>query len=134
MNILGCGHYASVMPVNDDNYDHRGGGNYGIVLSCPRIVASDHLVYFDKNRDRGTCVIRDFTCGLRLENSRSPLTVQDIEGDADHDEFPIWCNAEQQPSDWKAYLEMRTTAVLRTRRAPSHPHPPNASSGNWLPL
>jgi hypothetical protein len=28
------------MPVNDENYSHRGGGNYGIVLICPNVVGT----------------------------------------------------------------------------------------------
>lgn len=37
----------------DSNYSSRGGGNRGIVILCPRIVA-DRLVYFDYNTDRRT--------------------------------------------------------------------------------
>ena len=51
------------MPVSPNNYDHRGGGNYGIVVRCPNIVAHDRLVYFDHNRDRGSWVIRDLITG-----------------------------------------------------------------------
>jgi hypothetical protein len=79
------------MAVNPSNYNHRGGGNYGIVLRCPNIVANDRLVYFDHNRDRGSWVIRD---------SHSALTVAQIEADATYDEFPVWCNAEVSPAEW----------------------------------
>lgn len=31
------------MPIHEENYSHRGGGNYGIVLLCPNLIA-DRLV------------------------------------------------------------------------------------------
>lgn len=122
------------MPVNPANYDHRGGGNYGVVLRLVAIVASDRLVYFDHNRNRGSWVIRDFITDLRLDNEHSHLAVQEIEADASDDEFPIWCNAEQEPNTWKSYLEFRTSAVLRTRRPPTRPTSPNSASGSWQPI
>src|SRR4051812_44667319 len=101
------------MPVNQNNQNHRGGGNYGIVLRCPNVVAEDRLIYFDFNRKRRTWVIRDFINNQRLDNLHSPLTVAQIEADATYDEFPTWCNAERNPADWRTYLSLRTTAVLR---------------------
>jgi hypothetical protein len=113
------------------NYDHRGAGNYGIVLRCPTLVADDHLVYFDYNRDRGTWVIRDFIAGRRLDNGHSPLTVAQIVADATYDEFPAWCNAEKNPADWKTYLTLRTTAVLRLSGPLRQIGTPNPGSGTW---
>lgn len=122
------------MAVDPRNYNHRGGGNYGVVLLLPQVVADDHLVYFDHNRNRGSWVIRDFIAGKRLESNHSGLTVAQIEADAIHDEFPIWCNAEVNPTDWRTYLNLRTTAVLRL----SAPLPAlisaNPASGSWEPL
>src|SRR5579864_1452704 len=112
------------MPLNPGNYDHRGGGNYGIVVLCPNIVAADRLVYFDHNKDRGSWVIRDFVAGHRLDDQHSGLTVAQIEQDATYDEFPAWLNAEQNPVDWRTYLMLRTTAVLRVR-GPIRPGTPN---------
>jgi hypothetical protein len=119
------------MPVNSSNYNHRGGGNYGIVLLCPNIVGPNRLVYFDYNRDRRTWVVRDFIAGQRLDNLHSTLTVAQIEADATYDEFPVWCNVEENPDDWRTYLNLRTTAVLRLS-SPLHSQGlPNASSGDW---
>ncbi len=101
------------MPVDPENYNHRGGGNYGVVLLLPNIVAPDRLVYFDYNRDRDTWVIRDFIGGQPLDDGHSPLGHAQIEADATHDEFPVWCNVEMNPTDWRMYLLLRTTAVLR---------------------
>jgi hypothetical protein len=94
------------MAVNQNNYDHRGGGNYGIVLRCPNIVADDRLVYFDQNRERGIWVLRDFVGEHKLDHNNSPLSVAQIEADAIYDEFPIWCAVEDQPADWKTYLTL----------------------------
>ena len=102
------------MPVNRINYNHRGGGNYGIVIRCPNIVA-DRLVYFDYNADRSSWVIRDFIIGQRLENNDSPLTVAQIETDTNYDEFPPWFNAENTDG-WASYLRLRTSAVFRLGR------------------
>lgn len=118
------------MSIEPENYSHRGGGNYGIVLLCPTIVAGDRLVYFDHNRERGSWVIRDFVTGFRLDNLHSPLTVEQIETDATHNEFPAWCNVETNPSDWEAYLTLRTTAVLRMTGA-LRPIAANPNSGDW---
>ena len=57
------------MPIDAQNYNHRGAGNYGIVVRCPRIVG-DRLVYFDHNAKRGTWVIRDFA---PASNCRTPI-------------------------------------------------------------
>lgn len=122
------------MSVNSSNYDHRGGGNYGIVVRCPNIVAHDRLVYFDHNNDRGSWVIRDFITGHRLDNDHSALTVADIEADATYDEFPPWCNVEVSPADWRTYLALRTTAVSRLRAPLGSVSAVNPQSGNWQPL
>lgn len=122
------------MPVNAINYDHRGGGNYGIVLRCPNIVANDRLIYFDHNRDRGSWVIRDFVAGHRLDNNHSNLTVAQIEADATYDEFPAWCNVELNPTEWQQYLILRSTAVFRLRGVLPAPSTPSSRSGNWHPL
>jgi hypothetical protein len=120
------------MPISVENYSHRGGGNYGIVLVCPGLVA-DRLVYFDHNRQRGSWVVRDFITGRRLDNENSPLTVSEIEDDATHDEHPPWCNAETDPRDWTTYLRLRTTAAFKRGGARSL-EAPNPQSGHWQPL
>jgi hypothetical protein len=125
---------VSTMPVNTNNYDHRGGGNYGVVVRLPQIVADDRLVYFDHNKKRGSWVIRDFIVGRRLDNDHSSLTVPQIEADATYDEFPIWCNVEVSPADWKTYLDIRTTAVFRLSTPLLSTSAPNSGSGNWQPL
>jgi hypothetical protein len=121
------------MAVNSANYNHRGGGNYGIVLQSDTIVGNEHLVYFDYNRDRGTWVIRDLIAGRRLDDRHSPLTVAQIEASSTYDEFPPWLNVEINPVDWRTYLTLRTTAVLR-RALNSTFAPPSAQSGIWHPL
>jgi hypothetical protein len=118
------------MPVNQNNYNHRGGGNFGIVLRCPNVVANDHFVYFDYNRDRGSWVIRDFIAGERLDNNHSALSVTDIEADATYDEFPAWCNVEIDPATWQQYLTLRSTAVLRLSGPLRQTNAPNRASGN----
>jgi hypothetical protein len=85
------------MVLNKTNYNHRGGGNFGIVLICPNIVAPDRLVYFDHNKERSTWVIRDFITGQRLDNGHSTVTVADIEQDATYDEFPIGATWNRTP-------------------------------------
>lgn len=122
------------MPVNPANYNHRGGGNYGVVLLLPNIVAPDRLVYFDYNRDRRTWVLRDFIGGRRLDNSHSPLDVVQIEADATHNEFPAWCNVEMNSTDWRMYLSLRTTAVLRLSGPVGAVRTANSTSGTWLPI
>ena len=47
------------------------------------------------------------------DGSYRSMAVAQIEADATYDEFPIWCNAELNPADWKTYLTLRTTAVFR---------------------
>jgi len=121
------------MPLNSANYNHRGGGNYGIVLQTPSITGNDHLVYFDYNRDRRTWVIRDLIAGRRLDNGHSTLTVAKIEASATYDEFPPWLNVETNPVDWRTYLTHRTSAVLR-RMFNLALTPPNPQSGSWQPL
>jgi hypothetical protein len=120
------------VPVNAANYDHRGAGNYGIVVRCPNLVG-DRLVYFDHNATRGSWVIRDFITGQRLENSDSHLTVAQIEADANYDEFPPWYNA-VNTADWSIYLTLRTTAVFRLGGAAVSTAAPNPASGTWRPL
>ena len=122
------------MPVNANNYNHRGGGNYGIVLCCPTIVADDHLVYFDYNRRRGSWVIRDFIASRRLAQRALHPTVPDIEADAIFDEFPAWCNAEENPGDWRTYLILRTTAVLQRGGRLSEISTPTSAFEAWQPL
>lgn len=122
------------MAVDSNNYDHRGGGNYGIVLRLPHIVADDRLVYFDYNKNRESWVIRDFIAGQRLDDNHSALTVAQIDADATYDEFPIWCNPEVDPTDWKTYLTLRTTAVFRLSGPLRSQTGPNPQSGNWQPL
>src|ERR1035437_9887422 len=118
------------MAVQQNNYDHRGKGNYGIVVCCPTIVAPERLVYFDYNRQSGSWVIRDFITGHRLDNYHSTLTRQQVEDDAVHDEFPPWCSVEDKPDDWTTYLRLRTTAYLG-RGADVPTQPPNPQSGTW---
>lgn len=101
------------MPVNQNNYNERGGGNLGIIVRCPNIVA-DRLVYFDKNPDRESWVIRDFITGQQLANGNSRLNIEQIEEDANHDEFPPWIGVDRT-DDWSVYLILRTTAVFRIR-------------------
>ena len=120
------------MPVTRSNYDHRGGGNYGIVVRCPNVVA-DRLVYFDYNDRRGTWVIRDFIMGQRLEAGDSHLTIDRIESDANYDEFPPWHNS-VHIADWAVYLALRTTAVFGLGAAGISTAPPNTLSGTWRPL
>ena len=132
--VLEVCHNSTNMPVNPSSYDHRGGGNYGVVLRCPSVVADDHLVYFDVNKERSTWVIRDFITGQRLDNKHSHFTVQEIERDATFDEFPIWCSAEQKQTEWRTYLTLRTTAVQQLRTPLDAPRTPNRASGNWQPL
>ncbi|MGB7849151.1 MAG: hypothetical protein WBL63_26295 [Candidatus Acidiferrum sp.] len=121
------------MALNPANYNHRGGGNYGIVLQCPDVVGSEHLVYFDHNRDRGTWVIRDLIAGRRLDDNGSSLTEAQIEAAATYDEFPPWLNVELNPADWRTYLTLRATAVMK-RTSESTLAPPNPNSGSWQPL
>lgn len=122
------------MAVNPHSYDHRGGGNYGIVVRLPQIVADDRLVYFDYNRTRGSWVIRDFVTGQRLDNDHSTLTVPQIEADTTYDEFPIWCNVETNPTDWTTYLTLRSTAVFRLGAPLRSWKAANPQSGTWHPL
>ena len=118
------------MAIDSKNYDHRGGGNYGIVLRLPQIVSDDRLVYFDYNKKRTSWVIRDFIAGQKLDDDHSALTVAQIEADATYDEFPSWCNAERHPVDWRLYLTNRTTAVFRTRNPPDRiAGPPDVGPG-----
>lgn len=121
------------MSLNRANYNHRGGGNYGIVLQCPNVVGNEYLVYFDYNRDRGTWVIRDLIAGRRLDDSHSQLTVAQIEASATYDEFAPSLNVETSPIDWRTYLTHRTTAVLRRTSTPAI-MPGNPQSGTWQPL
>ena len=114
------------MPVSQTNYDHRGAGNYGVVVRCPNIVG-DRLVYFDYNSQRHSWVIRDFVTGLQLSNNVSTLTIPQIEADANYDEFPPWFNVINN-ADWSVYLSLRTSAVFQLRSLPTA-SPPNPASG-----
>ena len=116
------------MAVNQNNYASRG-GNLAIVLRCPQIVADDRLVHFDYNKKTGHWVIRDFLARRRLDNYNSILTVAQMEEDATYDEYPVWCNVEE-PATWRAYLSLRTTAVLRLNGELGSTVAPNPSSGN----
>lgn len=132
--VISAERYNSVqpMPVDPENYSHRGGGNYGIVVVCPTLIA-DRLVYFDHNRERGSWVVRDFITGRRLDNEHSPLTVAQIEDDAAYNEYPPWCNVENEPGGWTTYLRLRTTAAFRNGVGRSL-DAPNPQSGQWQPL
>jgi hypothetical protein len=98
------------------------------------ILTHVHLVYFDHNKDRGSWVIRDFIAGQRLDDGHSALTVAQIETDATYDEFPVWCNVEVNPAEWRTYLKLRTTAVLRLSGPLGSTNAPNSGSGHWQPL
>ena len=121
------------MPVNHSNYDHRGRGNYGIVIRCPNLVG-DRLVYFDYNNDSEHWVIRDFIAGQKLDNAHSLLSVADIEADAVGDEFPPWLDVKRDAVEWQFYLRTRTNAVLRLRLSGPSTVLPNRPSDTWLPL
>jgi hypothetical protein len=122
------------MPIDPDSYNHRGRGNWGIVLCCPNIVAPERLVYFDYNRQTCAWVIRDFITGMRLDDKDSTLSRTDIEADATHDEFPPWCSVEDRPADWTLYLRLRTTAHFETGGPRVSESAPNPSSGRWVAL
>ncbi len=121
------------MAIDKDDYGSRG-GNLAIVLCCPNIVADGRLVYFDYSKKSQHWVIRDFIAGVRLDNDHSRLTVADIEGDARYSEYPVWCSVEEEPENWKAYLELRSTAVFRLNAPLCSIHPPNPRSGQWQPI
>jgi hypothetical protein len=116
-----------------DNFGPRG-GHLAIVLRCPRIVADDHLVYFDFNKLSKHWVIRDFIAKQRLDNDHSHLTAQQILDDANYSEAPPWLNVERYPAEWRSYLEHRTTAVRRMTGSLGGTKPPNSASGTWQPL
>jgi hypothetical protein len=120
------------MPVKHDNYDHKGGNNYGIVVRCPTLVG-DRLVYFDHNRAGHGWVIRDFIVGERLDNDHSDLSVADIEADAVHDEPSPWLNVECE-KEWGVYLSTRTNAVLRLHERPISTVSPNRPTDRWRKL
>jgi hypothetical protein len=124
--------YHFFMPANSTDYRTRG-GNLGIVLCCPTIVSPARLVYFDHN-PAGSWVIRDFLTGLKLSNDTSTLTVADVEQDAVHSEPPPWCNAETAPSDWRLYLELRTTIYTDQRNRHINVQRPNRPTDRWHPL
>jgi hypothetical protein len=119
------------MPVDERNYSKRGRGNSGIVLHCPNIVP-DRLIYFVQNEELGSWVIRDLITGMRLDNLRSALTIEQIETDAAYDEHPPWLNVEESPAEWGLYLRLRTSAVFPSSRLRFQP--PNAQAGEWQPL
>jgi len=119
------------MPVTRANYDHRGGGNYGIVLHCHRLVG-ERLVYFDFNAQRQSWVIRDFMTNRQLSNNDSILTVAQIEEGADYDEYPPLLNV-KNTSEWSSYLLLRTTAVFRLQNTPILSLP-NPATGTWRNL
>jgi hypothetical protein len=123
---------SSIMPINPANYGSRG-GNLAIVLLCPNIVAGDHLVYFDYNKTEHW-VIRDLIAGQRLDNYHSQVTVAQIIADATHDEAPPWLNVEENPAEWRLYLELRTTALRKLNRSLAATERPNPASGDWQPI
>ena len=119
------------MIIQQSDYNHRGGGNYGVIVRCPNIVG-DRLVYYDHNRDSGSWVIRDFISGHYLSNHDSLLTVVEIEQDADYVEIPPFYNKDNE-RDWAGYLRLRTMSVFGLRLvAPSGS--PNLAAGKWKPL
>jgi hypothetical protein len=120
------------MPVNPEHYRTRG-GNLAIVLCCPTIVSPARLVYFDHN-PVGSWVIRDFLSGLWLDNEASHLTVAAIEQDAVYSEPPPWCSVENDPQDWRLYLELRTTVYTGQRNRRINIEPPYLASDRWRPL
>src|SRR5581483_9755540 len=124
------------MPFNSEDYGSRG-GNLAVVLRCPNIVADDHLVYFDYNRQTRNWVIRDFITEKRLDNfqpQHSNLTVEQIEADATYSEPPPWLSVEHNQGDWQTYLTHRTTAIRRLNGSLHGIQQPNSESGNWQPL
>ncbi len=116
------------MPVSQHNYDHRGGGNRGIIICCPNIVGQ-RLVYFDHSASRRSWVIRDFITGQKLSNHTSQLMVDQIEADAMYDEFPPYHNV-TNIDEWAIYLRLRTKAVFRLKYGPATT-PPDPNSGTW---
>ena len=126
--------HRTKMAVNPNNFNHRGGGNYGIIVRLPQIVADDRLVYFDYDKKRGSWVIRDFVTGQKFDSDHSTLTVSQIEADATYDEFSIWCNVEKVQSDWTTYLKLRSTAVFRLSASLNSPKAENPRSGTWHSL
>jgi hypothetical protein len=105
-------------------------------LLCPNIVANDHLVYFDYNARSRNWVIRDFIAGHQLDNlnHHSALTIEQIEADATHAEFPAWLRVVDNSAEWRTYLVLRTTAVLDSHRSLGATKSPNPGSGRWHPL
>ncbi len=89
------------MSSNQNNYNHRGGGNYGIVLAVQTSLARIGWYITTLTGTVGP-VIRDFLSNQRLDNEHSPLQVADVEADATYDEFPAWCNVENNPDQWKS--------------------------------
>ena len=81
----------------------------------PRKLVADHLVYFDYDSVTGSWVLRDFMSGLRLDNHNSLLKIAEIEADANHDEPPPWCNAENV-DDWRICLTLRCTVEFQHPR------------------
>jgi hypothetical protein len=99
----------------------------------PDLRCTHLLVYFDYSKNTDNWVIRDLISGQRLGNFYSTLTRQQIENDADHNEFPPWLNVEEHPDEWALYLRLRTSAVftLRGSGVMASPHP---QTDGWLPL
>ena len=48
---------------------------------------------------------------LRREFSERAIAIQQIEDDADYDEFPAWLNADTDREAWRTYMRLRTAAV-----------------------
>ena len=119
------------MAADSNHYDHRGGGNYGVVLCVPRVVADERLVYFDHNKNRGSWVIRDFVAGQKLDDNHSALTGAQIEADALYDEFQFGATRRRIRLTGESYLNLRTTAVFRLRGPLRSPIGPNPQSGVW---
>jgi len=115
------------MPVNPEHYQARGKNNRGVVLRCPNLVG-DRLVFFDRDSETGSWVLRDFIRELQLTHANSSLTVKEIEADADHDEKPPFHNV-LKVKDWRTYLLLRTKAVFGSRDVSDAL--PNSNAGLW---
>ena len=55
---------------------------------------------------------------LRREFPERAITIQQIEDDADYDEFPAWLNADTDREAWRTYMRLRTAAVARVHVLP----------------
>ena len=120
------------MPVNPNNSDHHGGGNYVIIIWSPTHVG-ERFTHFDRNPQTGSWVIRDYITGWQLSSNDSRLTIAEIEQATERDEYPPF-HPYSESQDWEAYLRLRSMAVSRQHGLPYSTTPPNPNSGNWQPL